>query len=151
MSKIIMDIQQIMHYLPHRPPFLLVDRVIELEVGKSLVALKNVSMNEPYFMGHFPNQPIMPGVIIVEALAQAASILACKSTEKANQKAALFLFAGMDDVRFKRIVVPGDQLRLEINVLNMRKKFWKVQAVAKVNNEIACSAELMSATKEVDE
>jgi 3-hydroxyacyl-[acyl-carrier-protein] dehydratase len=137
--------------LPHRPPFLLVDRVIALEIGKSLVALKNVSMNEPYFVGHFPNQPIMPGVIIVEALAQAASILACKSTEKEHQKAPLFLFAGIDNVRFKRMVVPGDQLRLEIELINMRKKFLKVQAVAKVNGEIACTAELMSATVEVNQ
>lgn len=148
MSEIVMDIQQIMRYLPHRPPFLLVDRVIALEIGKSIVALKNVSMNEPYFVGHFPNQPIMPGVIIVEALAQAAAILACKSTENEYQKAPLFLFAGIDNARFKRMVVPGDQLRLEIDLINMRKKFLKVQAVAKVNGEIACTAELMSATME---
>lgn len=150
MSEIVMDIQQIMRYLPHRPPFLLVDRVIALEIGKSIVALKNVSMNEPYFVGHFPNQPIMPGVIIVEALAQAAAILACKSTENEYQKAPLFLFAGIDNVRFKRMVVPGDQLRLEIDLINMRKKFLKVQAIAKVNGEIACAAELMSATMEAN-
>ena len=113
--KLIMDIHEVMKYLPHRPPFLLVDGVLEMKEGVSLVAIKNVTMNEPFFVGHFPNHPVMPGVLIVEALAQAAGILAYKSTNTSPSDGILYLFAGIDNVRFRRVVLPGDQLRLEVS------------------------------------
>lgn len=145
MSKCLMDIQQIMQYLPHRPPFLLVDRIVEFESHKLIVGIKNVTMNEPFFVGHFPNRPIMPGVLIVEAMAQTSAVLAIKSTEDDPEfKNALYLFAGIDNTRFKRIVVPGDQLRMEIEVTKIRSLIWKVNATATVEGEVACSAELMS-------
>src|SRR5476649_2128587 len=108
-----MDIQKILECLPHSYPFLLIDRVVKLDVGKTLTAIKNVSYNEPFFTGHFPNEPIMPGVLILEALAQATCVLAIKSSE-ADPKKALYLFAGIDNARFKQIVRPGDQLVLEV-------------------------------------
>ena len=148
MNKTLMNIDQIMRCLPHRPPFLLVDRIIDMELGKSLVAIKNVTMNEPFFEGHFPGQSVMPGVLIVEALAQAAGVLAFKSTGEDPNK-TLILFAGIDHARFKRVVIPGDQLRLEVNVLKARKMLWKVKAVATVDNEVACEAELISMKTEI--
>lgn len=143
--KCLMDIHEILQYLPHRQPFLLVDRVVEFEKDKSLVALKNVTYNEPFFAGHFPNRPVMPGVLIVEALAQAASILAYKSTNTLPNEGVLFLFAGIDNVRFKRVVEPGDQLRLEVNMLWNKREIFKLASNAYVDGEIACTAELLSA------
>lgn len=140
-----MDIHEVMKYLPHRPPFLLVDGVLEMTEGASLVAVKNVTMNEPFFVGHFPNQPVMPGVLIVEALAQAAGILAYKSTKTLPSDGVLYLFAGIDNVRFRRIVLPGDQLRLEIKFLWQKREIWKLEGQAYVDGELACSAELLSA------
>lgn len=144
----LMNIEEIMHYLPHRPPFLLIDRVIDLEPGKSLTALKNVTFNEYFFAGHFPGKPVMPGVLILEALAQAAAVLAYKTNQEKTDGKALYYFAGIDDARFKRIVIPGDQLKLKIDVSYIRKNLWKVKGMATVDNEIACSAELMSVRKE---
>lgn len=143
--KCLMDIHEVLKYLPHRQPFLLVDRVVEFEKDKSLVALKNVTYNEPFFAGHFPNRPVMPGVLIVEALAQAASILAYKSTNTVPSDGILFLFAGIDNVRFKRVVEPGDQLRLEVNMMWHKREIFKLASNAYVDGEIACTAELLSA------
>ena len=112
-----MDVQEIKEYLPQRYPFLLIDRVVSMELGKSIVAYKNVTVNEPFFEGHFPHQPIMPGVLIIEALAQAAGVLGFKSQEKKPKDGYLYYFVGADDVRLRRPVVPGDQLKLEVNVI----------------------------------
>lgn len=145
--KCLMDIHEVMNYLPHRPPFLLVDQVIEMVEGESIVALKNVTMNENYFVGHFPNRPVMPGVLIVEALAQAAGILAYKSTNTSPKDGVLYLFAGIDNARFRRVVEPGDQLRLEVKLLRAKRDMWKLEGNALVDGELACSAELLSARR----
>lgn len=148
MTEIRLDINQIFDYLPQRPPFLLIDRVIEIVENKSLTAIKNVTINEPFFAGHFPGQPIMPGVLILEALAQAAIVFAFYSINKSPED-SLFFFAGIDGARFKRPVVPGDQLLLKIELLKVRHDVWKVHAEASVDGELACTAELMSVRKEV--
>lgn len=145
--KCLMDIHEVMKYLPHRPPFLLIDQVLEMVEGKSIVALKNVTINENFFVGHFPNRPVMPGVLIVEALAQAAGILAYKSTNTSPSDGVLYLFAGIDNARFRRVVEPGDQLRLEVKVLRAKRDMWKLEGNALVNGELACSAELLSARR----
>lgn len=137
-----MDIQEILSYLPHRYPFLLIDRVIEFEAWKSLVALKNVTINEPFFIGHFPGQPIMPGVLMVEALAQAAGIVILKSDPSLTNEKNLFLLAGMNDVRFKRMVVPGDQLHLKAELVRQKREVYKFYCEASVEGELACSAEI---------
>lgn len=144
-----MDIQEILAYLPHRYPFLLIDRILEVIPDKSVRALKNVTMNEPFFTGHFPERPIMPGVIILEAMAQASGILAFTSQEHktSGQTKSLFLFAGADNVRFKRVVIPGDQLIIESELLKVRNDIWKCRATALVDGQLACSAELLAAKK----
>lgn len=139
------DIKQILEYLPHRYPFLLIDRVLEMEVGKSLVAIKNVTINEPYFVGHFPEQPIMPGVMILESLAQASCVLACESINARPGDGYLYLFAAIDDVRFKHIVEPGDQLRLEVKVERHKQTIWKFNNQALVNGKLVCSANMTCA------
>lgn len=143
------DIQGILQALPHRYPFILVDRVLELNIGQSIKALKNVTINEPFFTGHFPGQPIMPGVLILEALAQAGGILAHKSTEAQNLPPGLWLFAGIDEARFKQMVVPGDQLILDLSVIRCKREFWKLHGEASVNGQLVCSADLMSIRKEL--
>ncbi|QKJ67845.1 MULTISPECIES: 3-hydroxyacyl-ACP dehydratase FabZ [Deefgea] len=143
------DIVGIMKHLPHRYPFLLVDRVLELEKGKSVVALKNVSMNEPFFQGHFPKYPVMPGVLILEALAQAAGILTFKSIEPAPSEDTILFYAGIDNARFKRQVVPGDQLILKAEIVASKRGIWKYVAKAYVGDELACEADLMCAQREV--
>lgn len=145
--KTIMDIHEILKLLPHRYPFLLIDRVIEIDMGKSLVALKNVTMNEPFFTGHFPQRPVMPGVLILEAMAQAGGVLAYKSTNTSPDDGVLYYFAGIDNARFRRVVEPGDQLRLEVKVLKNKRDIWKLEGSAYVGDELACSAEFMSACK----
>ncbi len=135
-----MDIQEIMAVLPHRYPFLLVDRVLEIDPGKKIVALKNVSMNEPFFQGHFPQHPIMPGVLIVEAMAQVGGILAYKSSSENEGK--LVFFMGIDKAKFRRPVYPGDQLRLAVTVLRERPPFWKLKGMAYVNGQLVAEAEL---------
>lgn len=146
MTQPLLDINEILNYLPQRPPFLFIDRVIEIVEGKSLTAVKNVTINEPFFVGHFPEQPIMPGVLILEALAQAATVFAFYSI-KEDPENALYFFAGIDNARFKRPVVPGDQLMLHIELLKVRHDVWKVQATATVEGDVACTAELMSVKK----
>ncbi len=143
----VMDIHEILKYLPHRQPFLLIDRVIEIKEGESIVALKNVTINETFFVGHFPNRPVMPGVLILEALAQTAGVLAYKSTNTMPSDGVLYLFAGIDHARFRRVVEPGDQLRLEAKVIRYKRDMWKLEGNAYVDGELACSAELLSARR----
>ena len=142
MSK--MENKEIKKYIPHRYPFLLVDRVLSYEVEKSLVAIKNVTANEPYFQGHFPVRPVMPGVLMVEALAQASGLLIVKSTDLPEGHEKLFFLAGVDNARFKRVVEPGDQLQLNIEVLKIRRDLWKFLGTATVDGDLACSAELIT-------
>lgn len=148
MSEIIMDAQAVLNCLPHRYPFLLIDRVIAFEPNKSLVAIKNVTINEPFFTGHFPGKPVMPGVLILEALAQAGAILGIKSANMGPDDKRIFYFAGADNARFRRIVVPGDQLRLEVEILKVKGDFWKMGGSAYVGDELACSGEVLSACRE---
>jgi len=145
-----MNIQDVKNYLPHRYPFLLIDRVLELEVGKSLVAIKNVTFNEPQFTGHFPSQPIMPGVMIVEALAQATGILAFKSEVGKPIDGQIYMLVGIDKVRFKRMVEPGDQIRLEVEVMTVKRGMWKFNCKATVDGQIVTKAELMCTQKAAD-
>jgi 3-hydroxyacyl-[acyl-carrier-protein] dehydratase len=145
-----MEIDEILKYLPHRFPFLLVDRVLEIIPGKSLVAIKNVTVNEPFFAGHFPQTPVMPGVLIVEALAQASGILTFKTEDSMPDKDNWFFLAGIDNARFKKVVKPGDQLRLEIEILNARKSLWKFRGNATVDGQLVCSAEILNARVALD-
>ncbi|MBU0912501.1 MAG: 3-hydroxyacyl-ACP dehydratase FabZ [Gammaproteobacteria bacterium] len=144
----ILEIQEIMALLPHRYPFLMIDRVLDFTPGESLTAIKNVTINEPIFTGHFPNMPIFPGVLILEALAQATGILGFKTvTERSENE--LYLFAAIDEARFKKPVVPGDQLVLEVKFLKERRNLWKFYGEAKVDGQVVCSAELMCARREL--
>jgi 3-hydroxyacyl-[acyl-carrier-protein] dehydratase len=144
-----MDILEILEYLPHRYPFLLVDKVIDYEAGKSLLALKNVTYNEPQFTGHFPQKPILPGVLVVEALAQATGILAYKSTDTKPDGESLYYLVGIDKTRFKRPVNPGEQLMLKVEVIKKMRGVWKFKAVATVDDNLVASAELMCAERDV--
>lgn len=144
-----MDIHEVLKHLPHRYPFLLIDRVISCVPGEKLIALKNVSYNEPYFQGHFPHRPVMPGVLILEALAQATGILAFKTTESRPTQSSLYYFVGIDNARFKQPVEPGDQLILEVEVLRTVRGVWKFNAEAKVDGKVVAVAELMCAEREV--
>ena len=138
-----MDIHQILKQLPHRYPILLVDRVLEIDKGKRIKALKNVSINEPYFSGHFPHRPVMPGVLMLEALSQAAALLAFDMLGTTPDDKTVYYFAGIDGARFKRPVEPGDQLILEVTLDRMKAGIFKFKACAKVGEEIAAEAELM--------
>jgi 3-hydroxyacyl-[acyl-carrier-protein] dehydratase len=144
-----MDIQEILEHLPHRYPFLLVDRVLELEPNKSIHAYKNVTINEPFFVGHFPHHPVMPGVLIMEALAQAAGILSFKSMDEKPSPDTVFYFAGIDEARFKKPVVPGDQLHLHIVLERQMRGVWKFAAEARVDGQLAASAKLMCAKRDL--
>jgi beta-hydroxyacyl-ACP dehydratase FabZ len=139
-----LDLDEIQRILPHRYPFLLVDRVVSLELGKRIVGVKNVSINEPFFQGHFPRRPIMPGVLIIEALAQTGGILALLSTPEHLGNPSIFLM-GIDKVKFRKPVVPGDQLRLEAECLRGGQKFWRMQCRAFVDGTLVAEAELMAA------
>ena len=143
------DIHKVMQMLPHRYPFLLVDRVLDYTPGKSLTAIKNVTINEPFFPGHFPHRPVMPGVLIVEAMAQACGLLSFVSEETKLSDNGIFLFVGIDKTRFKRQVEPGDQLRFEVSLVRKMRGIWMYTASAYVGEELACSAELMCAYREV--
>ncbi|MDT3671212.1 MAG: 3-hydroxyacyl-ACP dehydratase FabZ [Aromatoleum sp.] len=142
-----MDINEILQYLPHRYPFLLVDRVLEMEEGKRVLALKNVTMNEPFFPGHFPHHPVMPGVLIVEAMAQAAALLSFKTLGIKPDENSVVYFAGIDNARFKRPVVPGDQLLFDVSITQGKRNIYKYKGVARVGEEVAAEAELMCALK----
>jgi 3-hydroxyacyl-[acyl-carrier-protein] dehydratase len=143
-----MDILEIMQVLPHRYPLLLVDRILEMEPGKRIVGLKNVSINEPYFQGHFPGFPLMPGVYILEALAQVGGILMIKSLGLEIGKYAV-VFAGIDDARFKKPVYPGDQLILEVDVISLKKSLSKMKGTAKVDNQVVAEAILYASAREL--
>jgi 3-hydroxyacyl-[acyl-carrier-protein] dehydratase len=138
-----MDIHQILEKLPHRYPFLLVDRVLEVEAGKRIRALKNVSINEPFFVGHFPHRPVMPGVLMLEAMAQAAALLSFADGGLQTNKNSVIYFVGIDGARFKRPVEPGDQLILEVEVDRIKAGIHKFNARGKVGDELACEAQLM--------
>ncbi len=145
----LLDIHQIKNYLPHRYPFLLIDRVLEAEPEERMVALKNVTYNEPFFEGHFPNRPVMPGVLIIEALAQAAALMASYGRDDIDTSSRIYYFTGIDKARFKRPVEPGDQLIFEVQLVRKIKNMWKCQGVAKVDGEVAASAELMFTFKDL--
>lgn len=143
------DVRLLQQLLPHRYPFLLIDRVTAFEAGKSLTALKNVTINEPFFNGHFPNFPVMPGVLIIEALAQACGTLSIL-TAGGRQDDEIYFFVGIDNARFKRQVVPGDQLVFEVELLTLKRDIGKFKAVAKVDGQIAAEAEIMCAKRKVE-
>ena len=144
-----MNIYQILKQLPHRYPFLLVDRVLAIEKGKSIKALKNVTINEPFFEGHFPHRPVMPGVLMLEALAQAAALLAFDALGTSPSDEMVYYFAGIDGARFKRPVEPGDQLILEVELLRMKAGIFKFKARALVDDELAVEAELTCAMRAI--
>ncbi len=143
-----MDINQILQHLPHRYPFLLIDRVLSIDPGKQIVALKNVSMNEPFFPGHYPHHPVMPGVLIIEAMAQAAAILSFTGAGGKPDDNTVYYFVGIDGARFKRPVVPGDQLILKVTPLRNMRGLWKFSAVAEVDGQVAAEAEIMCTMRE---
>jgi 3-hydroxyacyl-[acyl-carrier-protein] dehydratase len=144
-----MDIHEILRHLPHRYPIILVDRVLEIEPPKRIVALKNVSINEPVFMGHFPHYPVMPGVLIIEALAQAAAILSFAALGKQADRNSVYYFAGIDNARFKRPVGPGDQLRLEAELMREMRGIGKFAARATVDGNLVAEAELLCAYRQI--
>ena len=146
-----MDIHQILEYLPHRYPILLVDRVLDVVPGERITALKNVSMNEPFFPGHYPHHPVMPGVLIIEALAQTAAILSFKSMGGKPDDKSVYYFVGIDGARFKRPVGPGDQLIMDVSITASKRGIWKFAAQAKVDGLVAAEAELMCTVRKLEE
>ena len=144
-----MDVNEIREYLPHRYPFLLVDRVVELVEGEFIVAYKNITANEEIFNGHFPQNPVFPGVMIIEAMAQASGILGFKTMKKKPQDGSIYLFAGVDDVRFKRQVVPGDRMQLESRVIAEKRGIWKFKCKASVDGVLVASATILCADRKV--
>lgn len=143
------NIIEIMKQIPHRYPFILVDRIIDIEMGKKIKAIKNVTINEPYFTGHFPDYPVMPGVLIIEALAQAAGILGVLSIGEARKSNEIYFFAGIDNARFKRQVIPGDTLVLEVELIKRMRGLAKYRAQALVDGVLAAEADLLTAKREV--
>ncbi|ARG98177.1 3-hydroxyacyl-ACP dehydratase FabZ [Legionella micdadei] len=143
------DIIRILDLLPHRYPFILVDRVLEYTAFDYLIATKNVTINEPFFNGHFPGNPIMPGVLMLEALAQASALLSNLSRSPKEGHEFMYFFAGIDNAKFKHVVTPGDQLRLEVRLIGQKRDFWRMHGEAFVGDKLACSADLMSAAKEI--
>ncbi len=145
-----MDIHEILTKLPHRYPFLLIDRVLELEKGKSIKALKNVSINEPYFVGHFPIRPVMPGVLMLEALAQCAALLTSETLGVEPDGKTVYYFAGADGVRFKRVVEPGDQLVFDVTLERMKASIWKFKGCGSVGGDLAVEAELLCTMRKIN-
>jgi 3-hydroxyacyl-[acyl-carrier-protein] dehydratase len=145
-----MDIHEILDHLPHRYPFILIDRVISMELGNEIVALKNVTINEPFFPGHFPYHPVMPGVLIVEAMAQAAAILSFKTMGVKPSDDSVYYFAGIDSARFKRPVSPGDQIVFNVKIDRILKGIWKYAGVASVDGQIVAEAQMMCILKAID-
>lgn len=145
-----MDINDILQHLPHRYPFLLIDRVTEFNAGESLVGYKNVTYNEPFFQGHFPERPIMPGVLILEAMAQATGLLAFKTVERGARRESLYFLVGMDKARFKRPVEPGDRLVLSAKLLRSRRGIWVFDCEASVEGTLVASAEIMCTEQDID-
>jgi len=142
-----MDISEIRAYLPHRYPFLLVDRVVEINLGESIVAYKNLTVNEPFFNGHFPDRPVFPGVLLVEAMAQAAGILGFKSMNKTPADGSIYYFVGADNLRFKRPCVPGDRVMLRASIVSDRRGIWKFNVSSDVDGELAASATILCADR----
>lgn len=138
-----MNIDEILKYLPHRYPFLLIDRVLSLDPDERIVALKNVTINEPFFVGHFPYHPVMPGVLIIEAMAQSAAILTFKSRNTLPDDKSIYYFVGIDNARFKRPVVPGDALELHVGIVRETRGLWKFKGEARVAGQLAAEAELL--------
>lgn len=145
-----MDINQILNHLPHRYPFLLIDRVTEFNKGESLTGYKNVTINEPFFQGHFPQRPVMPGVLILEAMAQATGLLAFRTLEQTAERETLYFLVGMDKVRFKRPVEPGDQLVLQARLLRTRRGIWVFDCDAHVDGKVVASAEIMCTERDIN-
>lgn len=145
-----MDIHEILEHLPHRYPFVLIDRIVSLELGKEITAIKNVSVNEPYFPGHFPYHPVMPGVLIVEAMAQAAAILSFKTMDTKPSNDSVYYFAGIDSARFKKPVSPGDQIILNVKIDRILKGIWKYSGVAKVDGVVVAEAQMMCILKAIE-
>ena len=148
-TNIVMDVKEIRKYLPHRYPFLLVDRVVSLTLGESIIAYKNISINEEIFEGHFPGLPVFPGVLIIEAMAQAAGILGFRSVNKTPQDGSIYYFVGCDEIRFKRPVVPGDRLTLEAKILSEKRGIWKFAVRATVDGELASEGVILCADRKV--
>lgn len=144
-----LDIHEILNHLPHRYPFVLIDRVIDLKLNEEITAIKNVTINEPFFPGHFPYHPVMPGVLIVEAMAQAAAVLSFKTMNVLPSEDSVYYFAGIDNVRFKKPVSPGDQLVLNVKIDRVLKGIWKYKAQAKVDDQIVATAEMMCILKNI--
>ena len=145
-----MDIHEILKKLPHRYPFLLVDRVLEVEPGKRIKALKNVTINEPFFTGHFPHRPVMPGVLMLEAMAQSAALLSFAGEGSAPDEKSVIYFVGIDGARFKRPVEPGDQLVMDVTLERARAGIYKFKGVGRVGDDVACEAELMCTMRTID-
>ena len=145
-----MDIHEILEHLPHRYPFVLIDRVVSIELGKEITAIKNVSVNEPYFPGHFPYHPVMPGVLIVEAMAQAAAILSFKTMNTKPSDDSVYYFAGIDNARFKKPVSPGDQIVITVKIERILKGIWKYAGVAKVDGAVVAEAQMMCILKAIE-
>ncbi len=148
-SKTVLNIEQILGMLPHRYPFLLIDRVLEFEEGKSLVAIKNVTYNEPFFQGHFPGLKVMPGVLLIEAVAQAGGILLYKSIPEPEKK--LFFLSKVDKTKFRRPVIPGDQIRLEVEILKLKTKFCHLKGRALVDGEVVIDGEVMASLVDLED
>ncbi|MEE9422020.1 MAG: 3-hydroxyacyl-ACP dehydratase FabZ [Gammaproteobacteria bacterium] len=146
-----MDIKEILNLLPHRYPFLLVDRVTELKLGESLSAYKNVTFNEPFFLGHFPQQPVMPGVLILEALAQATGLLAFRTSTQQAERDSLYYLVGIDKARFKIPVVPGDQLNLDVVLKRTKRGIWLFDTKATVDNKTVATAEIMCTERKIED
>ncbi len=146
-----MDIHEVLQYLPHRYPFLMIDRILECEPGKSIVALKNVTINEPYFGGHFPHHPVMPGVLIIEALAQAAAVLTFKTEGAKGDRNSVYYFVGIDGARFKKPVTAGDTMHLHATLLRHVRGIWKFGAQARVDGVVVAEAELMCTVRTLNE
>jgi 3-hydroxyacyl-[acyl-carrier-protein] dehydratase len=144
-----MDINQILNHLPHRYPFLLIDRVTEFNKGESLTGIKNVTINEPFFQGHFPQRPVMPGVLILEAMAQATGLLAFRTLEQTAERETLYFLVGMDKVRFKQPVEPGDQLVLQARLLRTRRGIWVFDCDARVDGKVVASADIMCTERDI--
>ena len=145
-----LDINQIQQILPHRYPFLMIDRVIKVDPGKSLTAIKNISVNEPFFEGHFPHYPVFPGVLMLECIAQASAILASLMIDATASGTNVYLFAGVDKARFKRPVEPGDQLFIDVEFVKHIKKLWRCVGTIKVDGELACSADVLFTHREIE-
>jgi len=145
-----MDINEILDHLPHRFPFVMVDRVLSCKLGEKITALKNVTINEPFFQGHFPHYPVMPGVLVVEGLAQAAAILSFKTLGQKPDDKSVYYFVGIDKARFKRPVVPGDQIVFNVTIERTIKGIWKYKGTASVDKEVVAEAEMMCVLKEIN-